>query len=136
MRFLDANIFLRFLTRDDEAKAAACRALFDRLEKGEEEGTTSDVVIHEVLYVLCSPRQYGLSHDEASIRMRPLLAVRGLRLPKKRSTLHALDLYATYPFLDFGDALAIVQAGDDEMDAIYSYDTDFDRIPEVHRTEP
>ena len=31
MRFLDANVILRYLTRDDEAKAQACYELFQRV---------------------------------------------------------------------------------------------------------
>lgn len=136
MRFVDANIFLRYLTRDDEHKAAACLALFQRLQKGQEQATTAEVILHEVLYVLCSPRQYGLSHEEAAARLRPLLVVRGLRLPKKRRYLRALDLYASFPFLDFGDAVAIAQMEEQGSAEIYSYDHDFDVVPRVHRFEP
>ncbi|HWO93243.1 MAG TPA: type II toxin-antitoxin system VapC family toxin [Dehalococcoidia bacterium] len=136
MRFLDANVFLRYLTRDDERKAEACRALFRRLQRGEEEATTNEVILHEVLYVLCSPRLYELTHEEAAARLRPILAVRGLRLPHKRRYQRALDLFATFPFLDFGDALAIAQMDDQGMTELYSYDADFDRVEAVKRVEP
>ena len=33
MRFLDANVILRYLTRDDEAKAEACYELFQRVQR-------------------------------------------------------------------------------------------------------
>lgn len=136
MRFLDANIFLRYLTRDDEEKAAACHALFGRLRMGEEQATTNEVILHEVLYILTSPRQYGLSHEEAVARLRPLMIAGGLRLPGKQRYLRALDLYSTYSFLDFGDALAIAQTEDQRIDAIYSYDSDFDDVPGTRRIEP
>lgn len=102
----------------------------------EEQATTNEVILHEVLYILTSPRQYGLSHEEAVARLRPLVAMHGLRLPAKQRYLHALDLYSTYSFLDFGDALAIAQTEDQRIDAIYSYDTDFDDVPGARRIEP
>ena len=41
MRFLDTNVILRYLTRDDEAKAEACYQLFQRVGRGK---TSSSLV--------------------------------------------------------------------------------------------
>lgn len=136
MRFLDANVILRYLTRDDEAKAAACFALFQRVKQGQESVTSCEVILHEVLYVLTSRAHYDLSHAEAAARLRPILALRGLRLAKKRLYLRALDLYTAHPFLDFGDALAAAHMESQGLTAILSYDSDFDRLPGVQRIEP
>jgi predicted nucleic acid-binding protein len=136
MILVDANIFLRFLTRDDEEKAAACRVLFHRLERGEQEATTTEVILHEVLYVLSSRAHYNLSHDEAAERLRPLLSVRGLRMPHKRRYLRALDLYGTYRRLDFADAVSIAYMEEAGIAEIATYDTDFDGIPGIRRIEP
>jgi predicted nucleic acid-binding protein len=136
MRFLDANIFLRYLTRDDEVKADACFRLFQRLKSGQERATTSEVIIAEVVYVLAARALYNLRPDEISARLRPLLAVRGLRIAHKRSCLQALDLYATYPFLDFEDALAVAEMQRQGLQTILSYDRDFDRLEQVSREEP
>ncbi len=136
MRFLDANIVLRYLTKDDAAKAAACFDLLQRVNAGEEEITTCEVILHEVLYVLSSHAHYKLSHEEASARLRPLLTMRGLRLPQKQVYLRALDLYASSPSLDFGDALAVAHMENQGIHEIFSYDSDFDLIPGVRRIEP
>lgn len=136
MRFLDANVFLRYLTRDDEAKAEACFRFFQRLKSGEETATTSEVIIAEVVYVLTARSLYNLRPDEIAGRLRPLLAVRGLRVAHKRSCLHALDLYATYPFLDFEDALAVAEMERRGLRTILSYDRDFDRLERVTREKP
>jgi uncharacterized protein len=133
MRFLDANIILRYLTKDDPEKAAACLELFQRVQQGQEELTTCEVIIHEVLYVLCSKAHYGLSHEEAAARLRPLLVLRGLHIASKRICLRALDLFANYAFLDFGDALAIAYMGDQNIPEIFSYDKHFDKIEGVRR---
>lgn len=136
MRFLDANVVLRYLTRDDLVKGAACFALFQRVKAGDEEVVTSEVILHEILYVLSSKAHYGLSHDEAAARLRPILMLRGMKLPRKRLYLRALDLYGSSAFLDFGDAVCVAHMESQGIEEILSYDTDFDRIPGIKRVEP
>ena len=137
MRFLDTNVFLRYLTGDDEVKAQACYELFQRVSQGEEELFTCEAIVSEVVYVLSSPRApYRLSHEEIRARFVPILTLRGLRLPQKRVYLEALDLYASSPFLDFEDALAVAHMQRRGITEIVSYDRDFDRLSGVQRTEP
>lgn len=94
MRFLDANIFVRYLAGDDPQKSEACRRLWQLIDQGQEVATTSEVVIAEVCYVLSSSRLYHLGHEEVAARLRPLISLPGLKLAHKRSYLRALDLYA------------------------------------------
>ena len=136
MKLLDANIFLRYLTRDDEIKAESCRALFERLSTGEDTAMTTEVILHEVLFVLSSRAHYALSHEEAAARLRPLLLVQGLRLSGKRRYLRALDIYANYPRLDFADAVSVSLVEAQQIDGIVSYDRGFDGVPAVVRAEP
>ena len=137
MKFLDTNVILRYLTRDDEAKAEACYQLFQRVKLGEEELFTCEAVVTEVAYVLSSPRApYRLSHEEVKARLLPILTLRSLRLPQKRLYLRALDLYASAPFLDFEDALAVAHMEHRGLTEIVSYDRDFDRVTGLRRIEP
>ncbi len=137
MKFLDTNVILRYLTRDDEVKARACYELFQRLKDGSEGVFTSEAIITEVVYVLSSKRgPYRLSHEEIRSRLIPILALRGLKLPQKRLYLRALEHYATYPSLDIEDAVAIAHMEKLSIREILSYDTDFDRIPALKRVEP
>ncbi|MCY4616303.1 MAG: type II toxin-antitoxin system VapC family toxin [Chloroflexi bacterium] len=137
MRFVDTNVFIRYLTGDDEDKARACYELFQRVQRGHEELFTTESVVAELTYVLSSRRgPYQLGHDAIRDRLLPLLALRGLRLPQKGVCLTALDLYGSSPFLDFEDALAVAHMEQRGLTEILSYDRDFDRIAEVQRTEP
>ena len=137
MRFLDANIFLRHLTGDDPLKAAACLTLFERLRRGEEQETTLEAIIAEVVYVLASPRSgYHLSPAEIRARLVPLLRLKGLRLAHKRVYLRALDLYVAHPSLDFEDVLSVAHMERLGINEILSYDEDFDKVPGIRRTEP
>ena len=137
MRFLDTNIIIRYLTRDDEVKARACYELFRQVEQGEEELFTCEAVVAEVTYVLSSRRSpYQLSHEEIQSRLLPILTLRGLRFPQKGVCIRALDLFASAPFLDFEDALAVAHMERLGMTEIVSYDRDFDRVAGVRRFEP
>ena len=140
MRFADTNIFLRYLvqpvTEIDRARAEACRELFERVSASAEEITTSEAVLAEIVYVLSSPRQYGLSPVDVVARLKPIVALPGLKLERKRLYLRALDIYASQSRLDFEDAITAALVERTQPAELYSYDTDFDRVPGVNRIEP
>lgn len=136
MRFLDTDVILRYLVRDDESKAQTCFALFQKVNDGQEEVTTCEAVIAEAVYVLASPRTYAMPRERVRDLLRPILAMPGLKLARKRLYLLALDLFVTYPRLDFEDALIIAHMQDAGIDDVISYDEDFDRVPDVIRSEP
>ncbi len=137
MRFLDTNVILRYLTRDDEAKAEACYQLFQRVGRGEDELFTCEAIVTEVVYVLSSRRApYRLNHEEIRARLLPILTLPGLKLPQKRVYINALDLYASSPHLDFEDALAVAHMEQQGITEIVSYDQDFDLVSGLRRIEP
>ncbi len=59
MRFVDTNIFLRFMLNDIPEQANACESLFRKVVAGEETIFTTAMVMAEVVWVLAS--YYGLS---------------------------------------------------------------------------
>jgi predicted nucleic acid-binding protein len=136
VKFLDANIFLRYLVPGDEAKARACFALFQRVKAGDEIVVTSEAVVTEIAYVLHSRAHYALSAEEIGVRLRPMIALRGLKLAHKRTYLRALDLWDLHPALDFEDVVTIAHMERLRLRQLLSYDTDFDRVPSVQRLEP
>jgi predicted nucleic acid-binding protein len=135
MPFVDTNIFLRYLTRDDPDKAQACFELFKRAEANQITLTATETVIAEVVYVLSSKRTYNLPRDQIRARLYPILTLQGLRLPQRRTVLRALDLYVAYP-IDFEDALIVAHMERGAIRELYSYDRDFDQVPGVERQEP
>ena len=136
MKFLDTNIFIRYLTGDDRVKAQACFELFQQVGEGREELQTCEAMLAEIAYVLSSRSLYGLNHAEIRDRLAPILLLRGLRIPNKGGCLRALDIYAERGGLDFEDALAVAYMEAQGITEIYSYDRDFDRVPSVTRLEP
>ena len=134
-QFVDTNIFIRYLTRDDPQKAEACLRLFEQAKASEVILTTSESVLAEVVFVLGSPRGYRLSRADVRARLYPLVAMEGLKLADRRKYFRALDLYATHN-IDFEDALTVAHMEQYNLDELYSYDRDFDRVGEVKRIEP
>ena len=135
MMFLDANVILRFLTRDDPEKAQHCFELLQRCDRGEVELTTSESVIAEVVYVLASPRLYHLPPRRIHDLLLPIINLRGLRLSSRHLYRRALGHYARRG-IDFADALTVAHMEQEGISEIVSYDRHFDRIEGISRLEP
>lgn len=136
MKFLDTNVILRYLVPGDERKARACFDLLQRVKNREEIVITSESVIAEVAYVLRSRAHYGLTPSEISARLRPVLGLRGLRLPNKRSFQRAFDIWDEHPTIDFEDALTLAHMERLRIKDLFSYDRDFDAVAGISRLEP
>jgi len=133
--YVDANIFLRYLTQDDPQKAEQARQLILQLQAGTVVATTCEGVLVEVVQVLSSTRLYNLPRDQIRRHLRNILALPGLRLAHKRTYLRALDLYVATR-LDFVDVLQVAHMERLKLTQIVSFDRDFDRIAGITRVEP
>ena len=99
--FVDTNVFLRFLTRDDPIKAEKARRLFAAAVAGELVAETSLLVIAEIVWTLES--FYDLTHDEVAERVTAILSTPNLECPHKELLFEALGAY-TERNVDFIDA--------------------------------
>jgi predicted nucleic acid-binding protein len=137
MNFIDTNIFIRYLVKDDQDKAEACFRLLEKAKASKVELFTSESVIAEVVFVLSSKRLYNLSHQDIRVRLYPILSLPGLKMSNRRQYLRALDVYGNNN-IDFEDALSIATMERKKISQIYSYAEDFDRVKdcEISRIEP
>jgi len=135
MEYIDTNILIRFLTGDEPEQAEASSRLLERVEKKELILFAPDTVIADTVFVLSSPRQYGKSREEIRALLFPLLSLEAFKIDHRKELLRALEIYATYP-LDFSDAYLKATMEEAGATVLYSYDTDFDRFPDVTRKEP
>lgn len=133
--FVDTSVFIRFLTGDEPAKAARSLALFERAERGEVELVTSESVVAEIVFVLSSRVTYQLPRPRVAAALRPVLMNPGLHIEHKEMMRQALDRWEGSG-IDFEDCLSIEHVRRRLLDAIYSYDRDFDRVPGLRRLEP
>jgi predicted nucleic acid-binding protein len=133
VRFLDTNILIRLLTRDDEEKAALAHAMLRRVEEGDEIVETSPMVIFEAVFIL--EKSYRLAKTTIRENISNLLSLRGMRIAGKALYSQALDLYVdkNISFADAYNAAFMQSAG---LTEIYTWDTDFDRMEGITRVEP
>jgi predicted nucleic acid-binding protein len=141
MIFLDTNFILRFLTPPatsmDEDRRATARALFAAVARGEEDVTTSEVVLHEVAYILASKRHYNLSASEVVAYLSPFLGMPGLKLPRgeKAIYLRALDIYTANPKLEYADSINAARA--ERLGAsLATFDKELGRLDFITKWEP
>ncbi len=135
MQFIDTNIFLRFLTKDDPVKAAKCRQLLQSASEGDLKLYTTDLVIAELIWVLQSPKTYNLNPAEIFEVTMPLLTIKNLYFPCKSVFPDIMDLFQTEK-IDYIDAYNSVIMLGRNIDTIYSYDKHFDILPGITRNEP
>lgn len=133
MRFVDTNIFLRFLINDDPQKTDACEALFKKAVAGEEILFTTDMVIAEIIWVLES--YYEVNKKDVREMVEKILNTENLICPGKEILINALALYEekNIDFIDAYNAFSIRVEGVNEL---YSYDKHYDRITWLKRIEP
>jgi predicted nucleic acid-binding protein len=113
--------------------AEAARAVFRRIEDRTERVAISLVVVLEVVFTL--ERTYRVSKERVRDMMRDFVSMPGVQLADKHLCLEALDIYAHFN-ISFGDAYNIASMHSQGLDAVYSWDTDFDRVPGVMRIQP
>jgi predicted nucleic acid-binding protein len=130
--FLDTNVWLRFFTRDDPAKAEACRGLLERAAQGEVRLTTNELVLAELEWTLRS--YYKLPKPEVVERLWAVLGTAALQLPRRGVIEAALLLYERHN-VDYVDAYNAAELKARGLTTIVSYDADFDGL-DVKRVEP
>ena len=133
MRFVDTNIFIRFLTEDIPDKADACEKLFKRAISGKAQLFTTDLVIAEIVWVLES--YYELAKNDVREKVEKILNTPNLFCPQKDIILSALNVY-TEKNIDFIDAFNAMTSKDKGIGELHSYDPHFDRIDGLVRLEP
>ncbi len=143
MIFLDSNIFIRFLTQpsqrdpNGERYRRAAHNLFTAVEAGTAEVTTSEVVLHEVCYVLGSRRHYHLSAPEIAALLIPLIRLPGFKFPpgEKALYLRAFEIYVANSKLEYSDSLIAARAERLGI-PLATFDEALARLPFVTRWQP
>lgn len=131
--FLDSNIFLRPIVKDDEIKQNECRDLFNRVNENKLTAITSNFVLAEIVWV-CQ-KFYGLDKEIVTGALKRILNYRGIKILDDSNSALAIDIYEKYN-IKFIDALiaSYSEIQSKEM-VVVSYDKDFDKLG-VIRKEP
>jgi predicted nucleic acid-binding protein len=126
--WVDANVLLRFLTRDPEDMAAKAASLMLRAEQGEVALVVSPLTVAELVWVLKS--FYRRSLSEIAEVVVPLLSADGIVVEERELMIRALEL-ARDKNVSFADAVLALQAVRRE-EAVCTFDVaDFKKLPAV-----
>lgn len=124
--FVDANVFLRFLTRDDSRQADEAVRLFERARDGKVQLVSGPPVAFEVLWTLRS--RYKQTLGVVLDLLDALLAAPGLEWLDRAVMVEAARL-ARERQVDFADAYIAASSQQASCDAIATFNQrDFVRL--------
>ena len=130
---IDANVILRYLTKDPKKMAEAALRTFDDAKNGKISLLLTPLTVAEVVWVLES--FYDYPKTEIAGTMSQFLFCDGLEVEGLDLLMEALTLYQGKN-LDFADAFLAAIALRRGPQAIYSFDQLFNRVPGISRLEP
>jgi predicted nucleic acid-binding protein len=130
--FIDTNIFLRYLTKDDPLGYDKCREIFKKAVEGNLKLATSGIVIAELIWTLLS--YYKVQKSDVVEKVSIIVGTDSLYIPDKDVIMDALVLYSrkNIDYIDAYNAVFMKRYGFEE---IYSYDKDFDTVEGIKRIE-
>lgn len=131
--FVDANLVLRYLTKDPPDMAEASLKTFSAAQDGQIRLILIPITVAEVVWVLES--FYGYPKDQIVTTISQFLHSEGLEVMNLDMLIQALSLYHEKN-IDFADALLAASALSLGPNFIYSFDHHFDRIPGITRLQP
>ena len=129
--WVDANVILRYLTRDVPSLSSRARSIFAGAASGDRQLRLASLVVAEVVWTLTS--FYGLARDEVSDRVSDLVAAEGIDAQERELVLDALRVMKERG-VSFVDAY-LAEKARASGEAVCSFDRDFDRLGvEVQRS--
>ena len=131
--FLDTNILLRHLLQDVPDQSLRATAYLARIERGELKVQTADTVIFEVVFTL--QRTYKKPRADIAAALLPLIELPGIVLPNNRRFRRVFDFYVRLN-IAFADAYHAVLMERLKLSEVVTFDREFDRIPNIIRSEP
>jgi predicted nucleic acid-binding protein len=129
---VDANVILRYFTKDPPDMAEAALKTFSAAQEGDVRLVVAPVTVAEVVWVLES--FYGYPKLQIAETMTEFLSADGLEVIDLELLVQALSLYHEKN-IDFADAMLTSFALSRGLSMVYSFDRHFDRIPGVTRIE-
>lgn len=131
--FIDTNIFLRVLIKEDERSFRECSQFLNLVRQKKIEAFTSPLVFAEIDWVIES--FYKFERQEAIKSLDSILKLKGLKITNGINISLTIEFYKRYN-IKFIDALiaSISKIAKREM-TIVSYDEDFDKL-KVKKLEP
>ena len=132
--FIDISAILRFLVKDDSAKATAVERLLKQSKEGNLTLYVLPVTILEIVWV--TEKVYRLSRRTIRDLVEAILNTPGLKCPLERMFRQALATYETQN-IKFADAVMGHWGLEEGLSTVYTYDKeDFKKISGLQVRRP
>jgi len=131
--FIDANVILRYLTKDPPEMAEAAMKTFSDAKNGKVFLLVANLTLAEVVWVLESFYKY--SKNQIAETLTEFLLCDGLEVESLDFLIEALALYQEKN-LDFADAFLAVTALQKGTPTIYSFDAHLNRVDSITVLKP
>jgi len=130
--FLDTNILLRHFLGDHPQFSAKATAIIGEIAQGRLTVRISDTVVFETVFLL--ERTYRIARDIIANGLLVVIDLPGIIRPGKTMYHRVFELYTTTR-LGFADAFHVALMERLGINEVFSFDTDFDRVPGIVRRE-
>jgi predicted nucleic acid-binding protein len=130
---IDANVILRYFTKDPPEMAEAALKTFSAAQEGRFLLVLVPITVAEVVWVLES--FYGYPKSKIADTIELFLRSDGLEVIDLELLIQALSLYKEKN-IDFADALLAVFALNRGLNLVYSFNRHFERVPGITKVQP
>lgn len=129
--FVDTNIFLRTLIKEDEVQFNKCRILLQQIKENKIKAYTNTLVLAEVVWTLTS--YYQFSKSSVIQALRSIINLRGLKVVDNYDYLTALELFEKYSVKYIDTLIASDKQVYSKKATIVTYDQDFKKLPVLYK---
>lgn len=131
--FIDSNIFLRVLIKENHKQFQDSFNLLQAVKRNKIEAFTNTVVLAEVAWTLLS--FYKIPKVKVIEGIKGIIQLRGLKILDKYNHLTALDFFENNSIKYIDSLIASTDEISSKKICIVSYDADFDKL-HLLRKEP
>ena len=132
MIFLDTNIILRFILKDHPTYSPKAEAIIEKIDKGTVEVYISWPTILEVVFVL--QNSIKLPKKEIAEKLLPIFHLENVNL-EQGGLLDIIFEYYVEKNISLTDSYNATLMIKKKVKKIYSFDSDFDKFPQIKRLE-
>ncbi len=132
MIFIDSNVILRFILNDDPKLSPKAAKIFRKIEKENINVFLSEVIVAEIVYVLL--KVYKLKRKDIKEKLLKIFTLDNISIEDKAIFPSIFEIFVSKN-IDFEDAYQVALMQKKKVKQIYSFDEDFDKIPQIIRIE-
>lgn len=132
MILVDTNIVLRLFLNDSPILSPKAQIIFEKITRGKLKTFISLLTISEIIFTL--ERSYKIPRAEIIENLSQIFKLTNLTVEKQELVEHSF-VYYIEKNISFPDAYHAALMLKKKVKKIYSFDSDFDKFPQIERLE-